>query len=163
MATKLITPEFLSVDQDTKVTTILCNPTDLPNSEIDRGQEHVGKAVDGVRPQDLLRGKIDYDHTIMTSGAPHNPISHANNTIFEESGDSCSSVVIVSHFKCQESKVDNTRRESTVGSPKGSNPYGDGGLILGSKKKRHFATEVGQRRLSTFTVAASDKYTDGDE
>jgi retron-type reverse transcriptase len=134
---------------------------------MDREQEHVGKVVVRVTPMDLLQGKIDYDLSILTSGAPQNPVSHANNTIFEEYENSCSNVVIVSQFpygsKSQGSKVDNTRKESTMGSPKGSNSYGDGGLILGSLKKRHLTTEVGQRRFSTSPIAANDKYTSGDE
>lgn len=160
---KLATLEFFTLDSDTKVTTRLCNLIDLPDSEIDRGQKHVGKAVDGVNLIVLLRGKIDYDVYIMTSGAPQNPVSHANNTIFEESGNSCSNVVIVSQFICQASKVDNTRKESTMGSPKGSNSYGDGGLILGLGKKRHSIAKVSQRRFSTSPVAANDKYTSGEE
>lgn len=45
---KLATLELFSVDQDTKVTTRLCNLIDLPDSEIDRGQQHVDKVVDGL-------------------------------------------------------------------------------------------------------------------
>jgi hypothetical protein len=135
----------LSAEQDTKVTTRLCNPINLPNSEIDRGQEHVGKAVDGSRPMELLLpGKIDYDSTFMTSGAPQNPFSHAIITTLTESGNSCVSVVVVSQLKCQESKDNNTRKELTTGSPKGSNSYGDGGLILGSRRKSHLITKVSQ-------------------
>lgn len=133
---KLVTPEFLTVDQGTRVTTKLCNPSDLPNSEMDKEQEHVGKVVVRVTPMVLLQGKIDYDLFILTSGAPQNPVSHANNIIFEEYENSCSNVVIISQLpygrKSQGSKVDNTRKESTMGSPKGSNSYGDGGPILGS-------------------------------
>lgn len=50
-----------------------------------------------------------------------------------------------------------------MGSPKGSNSYGDGVLILGSIKKRHYTTKVGQRKFSTSTFAASDKYISGEE
>ncbi len=99
----------------------------------------------------------------MTSGALHNPISHANNTIFEKSENSSSNVVIVSQFICQASKVNNTRKESTVGFPNGSNSYGDGGSIVGFGKKRHSNTKVSQRRFSTSTLAANDKYISGEE
>lgn len=52
---KLATLELFSVDQDTKVTMRLCNLIDLPDSEIDRGQEHVDKVVDGFKPMELPR------------------------------------------------------------------------------------------------------------
>lgn len=99
----------------------------------------------------------------MTSGALQNPISHANNTIFEKSENSSSNVVIVSQFICQASKVNNTKKESTVGFPNGSNSYGDGGSIVGFGKKRHSNTKVSQRRFSTSTFAANDKYISGEE
>jgi group II intron reverse transcriptase/maturase len=160
---KLETLELFTVDHNTKVTTILCNPTDLPESEIDREQEHVGKVVERVSPVRLLQGKIDYDENILTSGAPQNPISHANFTIFEKSGNSSSNVVFVSQIICQASKVNSTRKESTVGLPKGSNSYGDGGLILGKRKKRHSITKVSQRRFSTSTAATNNKYISGED
>jgi Reverse transcriptase (RNA-dependent DNA polymerase) len=51
-------------------------------------------------------------------------------------------------------KFDNTNRESIKGFPKGSDPYGDGALILGNKKGSHLIIKVGQRTLSTAASAA---------
>jgi len=108
------TPEYSKLDQITRVTTTLCNPTSLPVADKARGPEHAGKVrVEDLTLYGLLRGKIDYDLFIMTSGAPQNPIRHSNNTVFNESKNSSSKVVTVSRHKVEipeshKSKVDNT-------------------------------------------------------
>jgi hypothetical protein len=58
-------------------------------------------------------------------------------------------------------KINNTKRESIKGFPKGSNSYGDGAPILGIKKGSHLITKVGQRTSSTSTNAVIEKYING--
>lgn len=60
-------------------------------------------------------------------------------------------------------KTENAGIESTVGSPKGSNSYGDGVPILGLRKGSHSLTKVGQRMYSTSTAAVKAKGLNGTE
>lgn len=148
------------ININTQITTKFGKPIDLPDSEMDREQQHVNKVLDGAKPYELVRGNYDYDESFMTSGAPQNPISHANFTMFEKSGNNSSKVVAVtqgaiSTTGCHSSKVNYTSRESTKGLPKWSNSYGDGDSILG--RRRNLFAKVSQRKYSTDTSAVRNK------
>ena len=114
----------------------LCNLISLPDSELDREPQHAGKAGVGSKIYDLLRGKIDHGHIIVFGGAPQNPISIANLFVICLNENSRHIVASITSSIKQNTKhgpkINNTKRESIKGFPKGSNSYGDGALILGN-------------------------------
>lgn len=144
------------------VATTLSKPTNLSESEMDRGVQHVGKA--GIKVNNLLhsdlRGKVDHGQNILFSGTPQNPFSIANLIIMQLNENVNCIVVIITQYlikkyKEQWPKIKKSSEESIKGFPKGINSYGNGVLIVGNKKGSHLITKVGQRMYSTSTLAAN--------
>ena len=152
-------------EHDTIVATKLCNLINLPDAEMARGLQHVGKVGDGPLVYELLRGIIDQGHSIEFGGAPQNPFSIAifNAICLIENIRYIVAVVTPGNNQLTKPgpKIDETERESIKGLPKGSNFYGDGVPIVGIRKGRHSFTEVGQRTLSTSSFAVNEKYING--
>ena len=146
-------------DQSIIVATTLCKSICLPDSEIDRGPQHADKAIDGLLDYELSQDKIDHGSIIRFGGTPQNPRSIAI-LLAKRLTENIRHFVAANTPSIKntepEPKIDNTDKESIKGFPKGSNPYGDGAPILGTKKGRHLITKVGQRTLSTSAHAAKD-------
>ena len=153
------------LDHGTIVATRLCNLISLPDAEMDRGPQHAGKVGAGSKIYSLLRGKIDHGHIIELGRAPQNPFSIAKYLVICLIGNSRHIVATKTPSIKQNTKlgpkIDNTKRESIKGFPKGSNSYGDGVPILGNSKGCHSITKVGQRMFSSSTSAVNDKYING--
>jgi hypothetical protein len=103
---------------------------------MDREPQHAGKAGVCSTDYDLLRGNIDHGHIIVFGGAAQNPISLANFIVICLIENSRHIVASITSSIKQNTKhgpkINNTKRESIKGFPKGSNSYGDGALILGN-------------------------------
>jgi len=120
-----------------------------------RGQEHDGKALTGTRrvSYDSVPGNVSLVQTSNLSGAKLNPVTlgnKGNNSTTGESGQSSP----VPNVGTESTTVEemgpverNNEGESTTGSPKRSNPHGDGGPILGGGRTQS-ATKGVQRKTS---------------
>lgn len=130
----------------------------LPKREILVGTEHAIKAVDGSMTYDMLRNKFI---TVRknTSGGQLNPLEltyvHVLRLMLPDQ-----SIIKGSrnkHNQQEESispKINMNYQKSTTRLPKGSNSYGNGGLILGRSRSR-CSTKVTQFRRSFMDSAGN--------
>lgn len=160
-----MTQSFDTLLLGTMVVAIPYKLNDLPNTKMDRGPEHVIKAMNGYREMihESLQSTILQDSLIIACGASENPVgtNSADITVSPLSGqsrDGATTFTLRSFLavikQCNGSNKYNAYKESTTGFPKGSNPYGDGVPILVTMKRVHLGYEVGQRTFSTSTVTA---------
>jgi Reverse transcriptase (RNA-dependent DNA polymerase) len=145
----------------TIITSILCNLNSLLDAEMARGPEHAIKAVARPKVYYLLRGKFDMMNPIYTSGVYENPMKQIYVHILRLiNSDQRFIKEVLKSLTPQEkisisSKSNINYHESTTRLSKGSNPYGNGGLILGCRSIAHSTTKVSQAKRSLSTKAAS--------
>ena len=124
----------------TMVVAIPYKLNDLPDAEMDRGPEHVIKAMNESweKVYDSLQSTVLHDFpNYCTWGNYENPIGPNNTDIIVsslsgQSKDGATTITLrPSQVKrCTGSKKYTAYKESTTGFPKGSKPYGNGALIL---------------------------------
>ena len=125
-------------DHPTRSTRTICKPTILPDSEMDRGQEHDGKALNGriTYSYDIMRGIVPMVIFILFFGAelsPYSIVIEAISSIPMETDQMCVGLVTGAiNTACEKGlpKGTDSTTKSTIGSPKGSNSYGDGVSIV---------------------------------
>lgn len=139
--------------KDTEVAVEPCNSYDLPTIERNEGPQHVVKAVNVFKNIGLTARKICHGSSTIFSRALQNPIciTYAISIMINESV----SIITagIGQNNRYEPKTENAKVESTMGSPKGSNSYGDGVSILDYRKGGHSVIKVKQRMYSTSAVA----------
>lgn len=126
--------------------------TVLPDSEMDRGQEHDGKAVyrDSWVPEEIPQDNVSKIWTSNLTGAELNPISPNAKADDKEMNEINQSSFIPNsekeliHSERIRSKDDNNNEESTTGSPKSGDRQGDGEPIVG--RERTQLTNEGVKR-----------------
>ena len=145
----------------TIITSLLCNLNSLLDAEMARGPEHAIKVVAGPKVYYLLRRKFDMMNPFYTSGAQENPMKQIYVHILRliNSGQKFIKEVLITLTPLENisisSKSNINYHESTTRLPKGSNSYGNGGLILGRRSISHSITKVSQAKRSLNTKAAS--------
>jgi hypothetical protein len=111
-----------TMEQGIIVAMKLCKLISSPDSEMDRGPQHAGKAGVGSKIYDLLQGKIDQGHIILYNGAPQNPLSIAIIIVMCLIKNSKLIIATITFSIQQDTihgpKIVNTNRESMKGFPK---------------------------------------------
>lgn len=137
-----------------------CKAFDLPNSEIDRGQEHVKKVETGyVANYNFLQAKVIMDKCSYFRNETETIASH-NRCIFTLYKSSQSLYKCVVNNQLNESleiqpKITKTVKRTTIGFPKWGNPYGDGVSIVGFRKLSKLNTKVRQE-FKTYSTNATN-------
>jgi len=122
-----------------------------------RGPQHVVKAVDAMKIVGPTARKICHGLFIVSCRALQNLICITNAISIVINGSVSIITAEVEHKYRYGPKTEFAAVESTMGSPKGSNSYGDGGLILGYRAGSHLTTKAGQRLYSTSALAGKTK------
>ena len=139
--------------KDTEVAVEPCNSYDLTTIERNEGPQHVVKAVNVFKNIGLTARKICHGSSTIFGRALQNPIciTYAISIMINESV----SIITagIGQNNRYEPKTENAKVESTMGSPKGSNSYGDGVSILDYRKGGHSVIKGKQRMYSTSAVA----------
>lgn len=129
-----------------------------------RGPEHANKVLHEPCCMVLDEGQDKYSMVspFYVVGANENPIGCSNNTNISESKRADQNLLEVSSGTTESQinidikPTENILcKESTTRLPKGSNPYGDGVLILGCRRRIQSTAKVGQHNYSTRTTAAN--------
>ena len=140
-----------------------CNSYDLPELEISRGQQHVIKAFDVAKPIWTNARKICHGYFTILCRALQNPLSIAHVILILKNENVFDIIASIRQLLKYEPKTEKAITKSIAGSPKGSNPHGDGVLVLAHKRGSYPMSKGGQRLYSTTTSAANTKTFDGKE
>lgn len=142
-----------------KILPIYCKSCSLPKGEIPEGQEHATNAVPG---QVAYNGSLDKFFMVNHTGcwAQLNPLGQIRAyilTLMDSDQRSINGSVskLNRQDECSTPKRNIIYQESTTRLPKGSNPYGNGGLILGYSPRMQAITKVIQPSRS-FMVDAGN-------
>ena len=136
---------------------IYCKSCSLPEGEILKGPEHATKAIPGQIAYDELQDKFD-KVTADVSEAELNLLRQYFAFILglTEKGQSSVKGIFNTQIQQDESitpKSNINYQESTTRLPKGSNSYGNGGIILDNRRGVQSSIEVNQFRRPLTTSA----------
>jgi group II intron reverse transcriptase/maturase len=143
------------IGEDTKVATKPCNPYGLPKLEMREGPEHAIKAMNVIQIIGCIARKIYHGLFVTLCRAHHNLLSIGYVLLISGAGDTHDIVARGRQIVESRPKIEKAVKESTAGSPKGSNSYGDGALIVVRGVRVQPKNEGGQRFYSTSATTAS--------
>ena len=131
----------------------------LPDAEMARGQEHAGKVGEG-RGYQLLQDNVSMVERPNFTGEIDTTITHhgydASLSDSVEWSDNWAYAYELNESLESQPKETQTKHITTTGSPKGSNSYGDGVVILGTVKS--FKTDTkGPQNIRTYSTKAASK------